>query len=219
MRYPYIALFFFALAACGSSKKIPENTPAWLTVSKTIEKKGDRYKVKLEYPIITMGVADPARSSLNKQFAESALTHLEQVEDDPIPFDEYAKNFGEESAGQEWVNESIVAIAHHDRATVTTICKTYANTGAAHPNVFHYYDVYDLRTGRRLELSDLLEGGKLDDLRAVAKMTAEFPNEPAIGLLKDYAVVRPDPDARMVLDIEIPYDKLKRIIKSRYLPY
>ena len=207
------------MAACGSSKKIPEVTPTWLAVSKSIEKKDDRYKVKLEHPIITMGVDDPSRASLNKQFAESALTHLEQVEDDPIPLDEYAKNFGAESAGQEWVNESIMTIAHHDRATVTTICKTYTNTGAAHPNVFQYYEVYDLGTGRRIELSDLLEDGKLDALRALAKVTGEFSNEPAIGLLKDHAVIRPAPDARMVVDIEIPYEKLKGIIKSQYLPY
>ena len=112
-----------------------------------------------------------------------------------------------------------MTIAHHDRATVTTICKTYTNTGAAHPNVFHYYEVYGLKTGRRLELSDLLEDGKLDAFRALANVTGEFPNEPAIGLLKDHAVFRSGPDARMVLDVEIPYDKLKGIIKPQYLPF
>jgi hypothetical protein len=218
MQRLYIALYALAIAACGSSKNNPEITPAWLAVGKSVERTADRYKVKLEHPVITMGVDDPSRAGLNLQFAESALTHLEQVEDNPIPFDEYAKNFGEESGGQQWVNESIMTIAHHNRSTVTTLCKTYTNTGAVHPNVFRYYEVYDLKTGRRLELSDLLENGKLDAIRAIANVAGDFPNEPAIGLLNNHAVYRPDPDSRMVPEVEIPYAKLKGIIKSQYLP-
>ncbi len=90
--------------------------------------------------------------------------------------------------------------------------------GASEPNDFHYYEVYDLKTGNRLALKDFLEDGKLAAIRALAKVTGDFPNEPEIGLLKDYAVFRPDPDARTVLDAPIPYANLSGILRPRFLP-
>jgi hypothetical protein len=109
-------------------------------------------------------------------------------------------------------------VAYLRGLTLTTLCKTYTNTGAAHPNAFHYYEVYDLNTRRRLELDDLLEPGKLAALRALARGSKEGPNEPAIGLLQDHLVFRADPDARMVQDVAIPYAQLKGILKSQYIP-
>jgi len=205
MRRLVLALYLVVLAACGS--------PPAETKAVSIEKNGPSYKVKLEYPVVA-----GAPAAINKQIAEAALIHLEQVEDDPLPLDEYVKNIAGESVGQQWVFESIMTIAHQTPAILTTVCKTYTNTGAAHPNVFQHYEVYDLKTAKRLELSDLLESGKLDAIRSIANVTGDFPNEPEIGLLKDHAVYRPDPDARMVLDTEIPYAKLKGILKPQYIP-
>jgi hypothetical protein len=209
MRRLSISAFAVLLFSCTPA------TPPVQTVSKSVkvEKNGSSYKVKLEYPVVA-----EASEALNKLIAETALIHLEQVEDDPIPLEEFAKNVGEESTGQQWVFESVMTVAHQTPAILTTLCKTYTNTGAAHPNLFQHYEVYDLKTGKRLELSDLLETGKRDAIRAIANVTGDFPNEPEIGLLKDHAVYRPDADARMVLDNEIPYAKLKGILKSQYLP-
>jgi hypothetical protein len=36
--------------------------------------------------------------------------------------------------------------------------------------------------------------------------------------MNDHIVFRADPDARMVLDVQIPYSKLKGILKPQYLP-
>ena len=209
MRRLSLSAFAVLLFSCT-----PAAPPARsVTKSVSVEKNGSSYKVKLEYPVVA-----EASEALNKQIAEAALIHLEQVEDDPIPLEEYVKNLAAESAGQQWVFESVMTVAHQTPAILTTLCKTYTNTGAAHPNVFQHYEVYDLKTGKRLELSDLLETGKLDAIRAIANLTGDFPNEPEIGLLKDHAVYRADADARMILDAEIPYAKLKGIIKSQYLP-
>lgn len=182
-------------------------------VQKSFQVKEANYTVRLEYPIIS-GASD----ALNNQLALAALTHLEQVEDDPIPFKDYARNFGVDAAGQQWANEAILTIAHQTPATVTTLCKTYTNTGAAHPSVYHHYEVYDASSGRRLELNDLLEDGKLDAIRAIANVKGDFPNEPEIGLLKDALVFRPDPDARTVPDTKIEYAKLKGILKPQFFP-
>lgn len=205
MRRLNLALFALVLIGCGATP------PAVTAVA--LEQKGATYSLKLQYPVV-----EGASAALNKQLADTALTHLEQVEDDPVPFAEYAKNIAQESAGGNWVFESVMTIAHQSPSILTTLCKAYTNTGAAHPNTFHYYEVYDLTTGKRLELSDLIEDGKLPALRALAKVTEDYPNEPEIGLLKDSLVFRPDPDARMVLDSQIPYAQLKGILKSKYLP-
>jgi len=207
VRMRRFCLTLLLLVSCGRSDGL------WIAKTKTIEKTGPTFKIKLEHPVIA-----GAPEAFNKQLAEAALIHLEQVENDPVPIDEYAKNIAEESAGRQWAFESIMTVAYQSPTTLTTLCKTYTNTGAAHPNVFQYYEVYDRKTGKRLELSDLLESGKLDAIRALANVTGDFPNEPQIGLLKDHAVFRPDPDSRMVLDAQIPYEKLKGILKSQYLP-
>ncbi|MBL8236149.1 MAG: hypothetical protein JNM66_01930 [Bryobacterales bacterium] len=207
MRFLYTLPFLFAFLSCAP----PSGQRIASTVSK--EKKGDTYSMKLEYPQIV-----GAPEAFNKLLEVAALTHLEQVEDSPLPFDEYARNIATESAGQKWAFESIMKVAHLQGLTLTTLCKTYTNTGAAHPNVFHYYEVYDLTTRKRLELDDLLETGKLPALRALAKAPADSSSEPAIGLLPDHLVYRADPDARMVEDVKIPYGQLKGILKSRYIP-
>jgi len=209
MRRLSLVLPVLALLSCGGSPTVERSEPKEVLV----EKSGASYKLKLQYPVL-QGVP----REINAAIATAALTHLEQVEDDPIPVEEYAKNLAEESAGQQWVFESVLTVAHQSPNLLTTLCKTYTNTGAAHPNVFHYYEVYDLRTAKRLELSDLVLDGKLDDLRKLANVTGDFPNEPAIGLLPNHVAFRADPDARMVLDAEIPYDKLKGILKPQFLP-
>lgn len=207
MRLLYAALLAFLLLSCS-----PPNGQ-WIASTVTKEKKAPTYTLKLQYPRL-QGASD----AFNNTLEQSALIHLEQVEDDPIPFEEYEKNIAVESAGQQWAFESVMAIANQNPSTVTTICKTYTNTGAAHPNVFHYYEVYDRASGRRLELNDLLEPGKLPALQTMAKSKGDEPNEPQIGLLPDHLVFRADPDARMVEDVAIPYAQLKGILKTQYIP-
>lgn len=183
-------------------------------MEKVLEKKGSSYELKLAHPVI-----EGAPDALNKSIAESALTHLEQVEDDPIPFEEYAKNIAAESAGQQWALESILTIERHNPRFLTAFCKTYTNTGAAHPNVFHYYEVYDAATGKRIEAMDLLESGKAGALRSLAKVEPNaYPNEPEIGLYPDHLLYQPDPDSRMVPGVQIPYAQLKGILKPEFFP-
>jgi hypothetical protein len=194
MRHLSIVLYAVFLFSCAPAVK-----GRFVMEAISVERKGASFQLKLEYPVIA-----GAPAALNKHLADAALIHLEQVENDPVPIDEYAKNLAAESAGQQWVIESVTTVAHQSANILTTLCKTYTNTGGAHPNVFHYYEVYDLKTGRLLDLSDLLEGGKLNELRAIAIVSADYPNEPKIGLLKDKAIYRADPDARMVAEVEIP---------------
>lgn len=164
---------------CGKNPEQPgEKAPGGLrSVKESREEKGAGTSLKLEYPAITAGVEEAVRSRLNAAFAQSALLHLEQVEDDPIPFDEYAKNFnadhasmkGEAGASAGWSNESVMEIAHQGKSYVTTRCKTFTFTGGAHPNHFTHYEIYSSRDGRRIEFSDIVAEGRMAGLRAVVE--------------------------------------------------
>jgi hypothetical protein len=57
--------------------------------------------------------------------------------------------------------------------------ETYSYEGGAHPNTFTRYVNYDLRTGRRLRLSDLFRPGTEADLRARAE--ARFRQQEGLG--------------------------------------
>lgn len=181
MQRLYPALVALALLSCG-------HTP---TVSKTVsvERNGANHKLKLEYPVVP-----DVPEAINKQIAEAALIHLEQVEDDPIPFEDFAKNVSGDPAVTQLNRESILTVAHKTAATLTTRCKT---TDAV------FYEVYDLKSGRRLELNDLFEPGKLETLNNPG------PNEPTVGLL---------PNGIAFNDTEIPYEKLKGVLKPQYIP-
>lgn len=209
MRRALLAVLPLALLSCSA----PPPSGEWTVASKSLLSNSPTYSLKLEYPVLK-----GAPEAFNAQIATAALTHLEQVEDDPIPFEEFAKNLGNESAGQKWAFESTMTVAWLGPATVTTLSRTSTDTGTGQPSLFHHYEVYDRTTGRRLELSDLVEDGKLDALRALAKVTGDFPNEPEIGLLKDTLVFRPDADGLTVKDSPVPYSELKGILKSKYLP-
>ena len=209
MRRLYITLCILGLASCGGPAKSD-----WAVSAKTLEKKGHNYSLKLEYPNI-----EGAPAALNKALANSALAHLEQVEDYPIAFDEYAINFAEDAAGKPWTNESVLTVVHRGKAVLTTVCRTASDTGSGHPNTFAHYETWDLRDGRSLDYTDLLEAGKADALRVLAGVPeGAFPNEPAVGLLPDTLVYLPDPDISATKEIRIPYDKLKGILKPQYLP-
>ena len=174
MQRLYLALSLLALAACGSNKPL----------EKSFDKHGANYSLKLQYPEIP-----GAPESLNKQIANSALIRLEKVEDDPIPLDEFANNVGGDKLVTDLKRESITTIAHKTATFLTTRCQTL--DGA-------YYEVYDLKSGRRLEFDDIVEPGKLPP-----------SGEPNLGLLANGIIYN---------GAETPYSQLKGVLKPQFLP-
>lgn len=212
------------LAACSHPEP---GAPAWTSRQQQIEQKGGHYVVALRYPVL-----QGAPVGLNEQLAQSALIHLEQVEDDPIPFEEFARNFATDSKelrpGLVWKKETVLEVAHQGRAVLTTLCRTSSSSGEA-PAAFAHYENYAIADGRRLELADLIEPGRLAALTALAAGlhtqqsgaridTASFPNEPALGFLRDHAVLRFDADVSLAVDIALPYERLRGIVKAAWLP-
>lgn len=178
MRRLYLALSLLALAAC-SQPSVP-----FAVATKTLTKSGANFSLHLEYPEIA-----GAPGTLNKQIAESALIHMEQVEDDPIPFEEFAKNLAEDALVTSVKRESVTTIAHKTATFLTTRCQT---TDAV------FYEVFDWKTGRRLEFEDIVEPGKLPP-----------SGEPNLGLLSGGIFYNGS---------EMPYDKLKGVLKPQFLP-
>ena len=177
MQRLYLTLSLLALAAC-SGPSIQS------VVTKTITKKGDNYSLKLEYPAIP-----GAPEKLNKQIAESALIRLEKVEDSPIPLDQFEKNVAGDKLVTDLKRESITTVAHKTDNILTTRCQTL--DGA-------YYEVYDRKTGRRLEFEDIVEPGKLPP-----------SGEPNLGLLANGIIYT---------GAETPYSQLKGVLKPQFLP-
>jgi hypothetical protein len=184
MRRLSLAITVIALWSCAKP-------PAPFAVTtKTLAKQGANFSLKLEYPVIA-----GAPESLNERLATEALTHLEQVEDDPIPFAEYASNIAGDSAVTALAHESVMTVAHHTAVYVTTRCQTKDAV---------YFDSWDLASGKHLELSDLLEPGK-----AAALPAGTGPMEPTFGLVAG---------GLMWDGVEIPYAKLKGILKPAFFP-
>lgn len=177
MQRLYLALSLLALAAC-SGPSIQS------VVTKTFTKTGANYSLKLEYPEFP-----GAPEKLNKQIAESALIRLEKVEDSPILFEQFAKNVGGDKLVTDLKRESITKIAHKTANILTTRCQTL--DGA-------FYEVYDLKTGRRLEFEDIVEPGKLPP-----------SGEPNLGLLANGIIYN---------GTETPYSQLKGVLKPQFLP-
>jgi hypothetical protein len=221
---PSLLLLLTILAACSR----PESgAPAWTSRQQTIERKGGHFSLRLRYPVL-----EGAPATLNAQLAESALIHLEQVEDAPIPFEEYARNFATDSKAIRpdlvWKKESVLEVAHQGQAVLTTLCLTTSNSGDG-PADFAHYENYAVADGRRLELSDLVEPGRLAELTALASAVhkertgseldrSSFPNEPALGFLKDHVVLRFDADTSLAPDIPLPHIRLRGIVRSAWLP-
>ena len=180
MRRLSLLLSALALLSCSQQTQAP-----YAVSTKSVHKTGPNYSLKLEYPQLT-GVSE----AINKQLAESALIHLEQVEDDPLPIDEFAKNLAEDSAVTNLKRESIMTVAHKTIGILTTRCQTTDG---------EFYEVYDLKTGRRLEFNEIVEPGKL----------ASSGLEPNLGLLSDGIIYN---------GTRIPYDKLKGVLKPQFLP-
>jgi hypothetical protein len=114
---------------------------------------------------------------------------LEKVEDAPIPFEEFAKNVGGDKLVTDLKRESITTVAHKTDNILTTRCQTL--DGA-------YYEVYDRKTGRRLEFEDIVEPGKLPP-----------SGEPNLGLLANGIIYN---------GAETPYSQLKGVLKPQFLP-
>jgi hypothetical protein len=184
MRRLSLAVYAIALWSCAKP------TVPFAVTTKTLAKQGPNFSLQLEYPEIA-GAPD----SLNQQLATEALTHLEQVEDDPIPFEEYAKNIAGDSAVTALANVSVMTVVHHTAAYVTTRCQTKDAV---------YFDSYALASGKHLELSDLLEPGKASALPA-----GTGPMEPTFGLVAG---------GLMWDGAEIPFTKLQGILKPAFIP-
>ena len=180
----FLALSLAFLASCSSGPATFHSV-----ATRSFEKAGPHFSLKLQYPEIAGAPGD-----LNQLLADNALARLQDVEDNPLPFDDYARNIAEDSAVTALHAESILTIAHRTPEFLTTRCLT--SEGA-------FYDVYDARTGRHLEPDDLLEDGKHHALPDPG------PAEPSIGLLPDHAVCN---------GVDIPYDRLRGILKPRFLP-
>ena len=178
MQRLYLALSLLALTACSGP------SIQFAVITKTLTKSGANYSLKLEYPEIV-----GAPGSLNKQIVESALIRLEKVADSPIPLDEFAKNVAGDKLVTDLKRESITTVAHKTDSILTTRCQTL--DGA-------YYEVYDRKTGRRLEFEDIVEPGKLPP-----------SGEPNLGLLANGIIYN---------GAETPYSQLKGVLKPQFLP-
>ena len=84
---------------------------------------------------------------------------------------------------------SFVIVARQTANTLTTRCQMLDRA---------YYEVYDRKTGRRLEFEDIVEPGKLPP-----------SGEPNLGLLANGIIYN---------GAETPYSQLKGVLKPQFLP-
>lgn len=71
---------------------------------------------------------------------------------------------------QPWNLEIFSDIIYEDSAFVSIATNVFYYTGGAHPNNSQIYASYDLKSGKRIRLSDLLKSGSEDELNRAAEI-------------------------------------------------
>lgn len=162
------ALCIAMLLACACARK-----PAATRAVTTFEKASDRFKIKVEFPALREGAGEIAMSRINAAIERNALRHLQDADDAPKSFDEFAKEIAAESdelrGGAPWAIECICTEAHRSAEMVVIKCEAYSSMGAAHPNRSTNYETYSLKDGHTLKLAEVVDPARHDALRKLVE--------------------------------------------------
>ncbi|SYZ71859.1 hypothetical protein TRIP_C10058 [Candidatus Zixiibacteriota bacterium] len=155
--------FFVAvivLIGCGKNKKTetpaPILSPTVEVKNHEIKKKGDNYKLEIDYPSVGNRLVD----TTTRNFAENEI-------------DSFRAAIGTERLSHNWINELTMKYDAMFRPDSLLGFKfeIYTFTGGAHGNTRVVTMNFDLKNNRRLALSDLFAIGAvfLDTLSAISR--------------------------------------------------
>lgn len=163
------------LCACSADQPVNPDALVFETSNNTAS--NDSTDLSLQYPVLTAGVSAKPMAAINTQLESQALAHFEQVDADPLSFDEYAENFQKDnyealkeepsSKARKWLRQSATTVVHKAPRFLSLRIETNSFLGTGHPNRFILYFMMELPSARIMHLEDVFEPSKLPTLRAL----------------------------------------------------
>lgn len=134
----------------------------------------DCASISIQYPEITESTSKTAMDSVNS-FIEKSL--LKWADKDPESFDEMANQFFEGYKSFDegfdspigWSLERNVEVVYNTPKVLSISISDYQFTGGAHPNSFLIYASFNMSTGEKIKLSDILVDGYEAELNAIGE--------------------------------------------------
>lgn len=139
------------------------------------------------FPVLTGGAPPAVREAVNRSIVElvasaAALAEGEEVEAGPATVEAAAAEFfagwaearaelpeDAPKAYHRWADERRMEVLHADHRVLSVELLLYSFTGGAHPNTFAALQSFDLATGDRLALEDLVAAGSGSRLDALGE--------------------------------------------------
>jgi hypothetical protein len=148
--------------------------------------------VKINYPILSAGPFQNVINNINKRIKEDIFEYA-FINEKPESFESLITEITEgyedvlatyKNYSTEWSLEISSDIIYQSAKFISLATSIYSYTGGAHPNSYLVYKTYDLKTGNRVLLDDLLVEGFEDKLNPAAEIEFRMNHEilPSIKL-------------------------------------
>lgn len=146
----------------------------------------------VEYPVITGMVSESVVTTINQNI-KSDIFDYAFVSEKPETFESLVEEISSEYAKilndypdykASWSMEINSDILYQDTSFISVATTIFSYTGGAHPNAYQVYRSYDLSTGERIGLEDILFPGFENELNEAAeiefRMLKEIPPSQAL---------------------------------------